>query len=57
MALKDMGITADFAVVTEPTALKLGIGCKGTAPVKIEITGRAAHGCRPWLERMLFWRA
>lgn len=49
MALKDMGITADFAVVTEPTALKLGIGCKGTAPVKIEITGRAAHGCRPWL--------
>lgn len=49
MALKAMGITADFAVITEPTALKLGIGCKGTAPIKIEITGRAAHGCRPWL--------
>ncbi len=49
MALKDMGIDAEFAVVTEPTALKLGIGCKGTAPIKIEIFGRPAHGCRPWL--------
>ena len=49
MALKDMGIDADFAVVTEPTALKLGIGCKGTAPIRVEILGRPAHGCRPWL--------
>ena len=49
MALKAMGIEADFAVVTEPTALKLGIGCKGTAPIRIDIQGRPAHGCRPWL--------
>jgi acetylornithine deacetylase/succinyl-diaminopimelate desuccinylase-like protein len=49
MALKDMGITADYAVVTEPTGLKLGIGCKGTAPIKIQVKGKAAHGCRPWL--------
>ncbi len=49
MSLKDMGITADYAVVTEPTGLKLGIGCKGTAPIKIQVKGKAAHGCRPWL--------
>ncbi len=49
MALREMGIDADFAVVTEPTALKLGIGCKGTAPIRIEIVGKPAHGCRPWL--------
>jgi len=29
MALKEMGIDAEYAVVTEPTGLKLGIGCKG----------------------------
>ncbi len=49
MALKKMGIEADFAIITEPTALRLGIGCKGTAPIRIEIKGRSAHGCRPWL--------
>jgi acetylornithine deacetylase/succinyl-diaminopimelate desuccinylase len=49
MALRDMGIEADFGVVTEPTGLKLGIGCKGTAPILVHVQGRAAHGCRPWL--------
>jgi acetylornithine deacetylase/succinyl-diaminopimelate desuccinylase-like protein len=49
MALKEMGIDAEFGVVTEPTGLKLGIGCKGTAPILVRVKGRAAHGCRPWL--------
>jgi acetylornithine deacetylase/succinyl-diaminopimelate desuccinylase-like protein len=49
MALKEMGIEAEFGVVTEPTGLKLGVGCKGTAPILIHIKGKAAHGCRPWL--------
>jgi acetylornithine deacetylase/succinyl-diaminopimelate desuccinylase family protein len=49
MNLKDIGIKAKYAVVTEPTGLKLGIGCKGTAPIKITIKGKASHGCRPWL--------
>lgn len=49
MALKNMGITAEFGVVTEPTGLKLGIGCKGTAPILVHVKGKAAHGCRPWL--------
>lgn len=49
MAMKEMGIDADFGIVTEPTDLKFGIGCKGTAPVLLSVKGRAAHGCRPWL--------
>lgn len=49
MALKAMGIDAEFGVVTEPTGLRLGIGCKGTAPILVRIKGKAAHGCRPWL--------
>lgn len=49
MALKEMGIAAEFGVVTEPTGLKLGIGCKGTAPILVHVKGKAAHGCRPWL--------
>jgi acetylornithine deacetylase/succinyl-diaminopimelate desuccinylase len=49
MALKEMGVDADFGIVTEPTGLKIGIGCKGTAPILVRVKGKAAHGCRPWL--------
>ncbi len=49
MALKAMGLDADFGIITEPSGLRLGIGCKGTAPILLEVSGRAAHGCRPWL--------
>ena len=49
MAMKDLEIEADFGIVTEPTGLKVGIGCKGTAPLLLSVKGRAAHGCRPWL--------
>jgi len=49
MALKEMGIEAEFGVITEPTGLKLSIGCKGTAPILVHVKGKAAHGCRPWL--------
>jgi acetylornithine deacetylase/succinyl-diaminopimelate desuccinylase-like protein len=38
---------ADFAVVTEPTDLRLAIGHKGFAWLDITTTGRAAHGSRP----------
>jgi acetylornithine deacetylase len=38
---------ADFAVVTEPTDLRLAIGHKGFAWVDIVTHGRAAHGSRP----------
>lgn len=38
---------ADFAVVTEPTDLKVAIGHKGFAWLEVETTGVAAHGSRP----------
>ncbi|MDY6875489.1 MAG: M20 family metallopeptidase [Chloroflexota bacterium] len=37
------------AVVTEPSGLRLVIGCKGTLPFQIRVQGKAAHGARPWL--------
>ncbi len=39
--------TADAAVVTEPTDLKIGIGHKGFAWFEITTRGVAAHGSRP----------
>jgi len=38
---------ADFAIVTEPTDLRLAIGHKGFAWLDITTHGRAAHGSRP----------
>lgn len=38
---------ADYAVVTEPTDLEIGVAHKGFAWIEIETTGRAAHGSRP----------
>ena len=38
---------ADFAIVTEPTDLKVAIGHKGFAWVEVVTAGRAAHGSRP----------
>jgi acetylornithine deacetylase len=39
--------SADAAVVTEPTDLKIGVAHKGFAWFDIETRGRAAHGSRP----------
>ena len=41
--------TARQAVVTEPSGLRLVIGCKGTLPFQVRVRGKAAHGARPWL--------
>jgi acetylornithine deacetylase/succinyl-diaminopimelate desuccinylase-like protein len=38
---------ADYAVVTEPTDLRLAIGHKGFAWIDVVTRGRAAHGSRP----------
>ena len=40
-------VTADAAIVTEPTELELVIAHKGFVWSEIEVTGRAAHGSRP----------
>ena len=49
MALVEKGVQAEQAVVTEPSGLRLVIGCKGTVPFRLRVRGRAAHGARPWL--------
>ena len=40
-------VRPDFVVVCEPTELKLGIGQKGRAGVRVEATGVASHSSRP----------
>jgi acetylornithine deacetylase/succinyl-diaminopimelate desuccinylase-like protein len=42
-------VTADAAVVTEPTELEVIIAHRGFVWSEIEVTGRAAHGSRPHL--------
>ena len=42
-------MSADAAIVTEPTELELIVAHKGFVWSEIEVTGRAAHGSRPHL--------
>ena len=42
-------VSADAAVVTEPTELELVVAHKGFVCLELEVTGRAAHGSRPHL--------
>jgi acetylornithine deacetylase len=42
-------VSADAAVVTEPTELELVVAHKGFVWAEIEVTGKAAHGSRPHL--------
>lgn len=49
MALVDEGVRASFAIVTEPSDLRVLLACKGTAPIRIKVAGKMAHGSNPWL--------
>jgi len=42
-------VSADAAVVTEPTELELAVAHRGFVWSEVEVTGRAAHGSRPHL--------
>ena len=42
-------VSADAAVVTEPTELAVAVAHKGFVWSEIEVTGRSAHGSRPHL--------
>ncbi|MGV3633818.1 MAG: M20 family metallopeptidase [Pseudorhodoplanes sp.] len=42
-------ITADLALVTEPTSMQVEIATKGRLNLEIVTHGLATHGARPWL--------
>lgn len=42
-------VTADAAIIAEPTELAIGIAHRGFAWLEIEVLGKAAHGSRPHL--------
>ncbi len=48
-ALEQGKFQAEACIVTEPSDMRLLLGCKGTAPVRIDLTGVLAHGSNPWL--------
>jgi acetylornithine deacetylase/succinyl-diaminopimelate desuccinylase-like protein len=50
-ALVRSGFKADFAIVGEPTCLRVVTAHKGAAWLTLETRGRAAHGARPELGR------
>lgn len=41
--------SADLAIVMEPTANAIELGCLGNLNATVTVTGRAAHSARPWL--------
>jgi succinyl-diaminopimelate desuccinylase len=45
--LSDAGITADFAIVGEPTGLHVAVAHKGQVWIGVDFAGRAAHGSVP----------
>jgi acetylornithine deacetylase len=45
-ALIESGISAEYAIITEPTRLAICTAHRGFAWIEIEFTGRAAHGSR-----------
>lgn len=48
-ALVDSGFLGDFAITGEPTNLQVGIQAKGVLGLRLEVSGRSAHGATPWL--------
>jgi len=40
---------AAFAILLEPTDLKVELGCNGIMNAEVTVRGKAAHSARPWL--------
>ena len=43
------GFVGDFVITGEPTDMRIGIQAKGVLAMRLEVSGRAAHGATPWL--------
>ena len=53
---------ARLAVLLEPTALRVELGCSGVINAEVRVTGKSAHSARPWtgvnaVERAAPWLA
>lgn len=48
-ALVKSGFVGDFAITGEPTNLQVGVQAKGVLALRLEVSGRSAHGATPWL--------
>ncbi len=46
-ALVEGGVPCAYAVVGEPTSLRIGVAHKGASFLRVTISGRGAHGSRP----------
>jgi succinyl-diaminopimelate desuccinylase len=46
--LVDEGLQASFAITGEPTDMHVGVAAKGVLAVRLQVSGRAAHGSTPW---------
>lgn len=46
--LAEKGYRGDFVICSEPTQLGIGLQAKGILHVDIEVSGKSAHGSRPW---------
>lgn len=42
------GYRGDFVICAEPTQLGIGLQAKGSLRLDIEVSGKSAHGSRPW---------
>ncbi len=47
--LVEQGYIGDFAITGEPTNMHIGIQAKGVLAMRIEVSGKAAHGSTPWV--------
>src|SRR5215216_6624362 len=55
--LVEAGFVGDFAITGEPTDMHVGVAAKGVLAMRIEVSGRAAHGATPWLGENAILRA
>jgi succinyl-diaminopimelate desuccinylase len=55
--LVDGGFVGDFAITGEPTDMHVGVAAKGVLAMRLEVTGRSAHGATPWLGENAILRA